>query len=324
MSSVVNEAPQTPLAASEVLSSPSHVPGLAIRLLHQRPLHESTGSPVLFIHGSSFPSALSFAFEMDGKSWMDVMASNGYDSYALDFLGYGKSDRYPEMWSGGSRPVGRAREARDDIDRAVDLVRERAGGRKVTLIAHSWGGLVAAMYAQAHSEKIAALVLFAAIPPSVPVQTSRPEEVTRVANDMLPEERIRRMDRLRPADQPSVLAKEVFTEWGPRWLASDPQSSARKLATVRFPAGPDQDLADLGQGAAFYDPAAITVPTLLIRGGWDTFPSDAHFKALFGQLTQAPYKKYVVVPDGTHVMHLERSRHRLYDEVLRFLSGDGQ
>lgn len=325
-------AAAAPVPNPEVLSTSSHRPGLALRVLHQPPAQASTHPPVLFIHGSSFPSELAFAFPMDGESWTTVMARAGYDTWALDFLGYGHSDRYPEMQSTApADPPGRARNVQADIDHAVDLIRARTGQPKVTLIAHSWGGSVAALYTQNHVEKVAALVLFAAVTPRFPAQAAQsnaavstpaaePERITHAANDMTPAERIRLMDSLRPAGQPHALAPDVFTTWGPRWLASDPLATASHAPTVRFPAGPDQDIADLQSGRSYYDPARITVPTLLVRGAWDSWPSAADYTWLQDHLTSAPSRKMVVIPQGTHVLHLERNRHQLYEAVLDFLS----
>lgn len=317
----VSLAAAAPVPHPEVLSTTSHRPGLTLRVLHQPPAQASTHAPVLFIHGSSFPSELAFAFPMDGVAWTTVMARAGYDTWALDFLGYGHSDRYPEMTSKApAEPPGRARDVQADIDHAVDLIRARTGQPKVTLVAHSWGGSVAALYTQEHADKVAALVLFAAITPRFPSPAPQPERVTRAANDMTPAERIRLMDGLRPAGQPHALAPDVFTGWGPRWLASDPLAAASHAPTVRFPSGPDQDIADLQAGRSYYDPARITVPTLLVRGAWDSWPSAADYTWLQDHLTSAPYRRLVVVPQGTHVLHLERNRHQLYEAVLNFLS----
>src|SRR5580692_7802156 len=52
---------------------------------------------VLYLHGATFPSALSIAFRFDGISWRDALCEAGFDVWALDFLGFGGSDRYPEM-----------------------------------------------------------------------------------------------------------------------------------------------------------------------------------------------------------------------------------
>src|SRR5258708_30652265 len=51
---------------------------------------------VLYVHGATFPSALSTAHRFDGKSWRDALGEAGLDVWGLDFYGFGHSDRYPE------------------------------------------------------------------------------------------------------------------------------------------------------------------------------------------------------------------------------------
>jgi hypothetical protein len=57
-----------------------------------------------------------------------------------------------------------------------------------------------------------------------------------------------------------------------------------------------------------------------IRGEWDRWPSDADAKLLYSKLANPPSSKYLTIPKGTHVLHLERNRHQLYLETLNFLN----
>src|SRR6204780_980434 len=50
----------------------------------------------LYVHGATFPSALSIAHRFDGQSWRDALNEAGFDVWGLDFYGFGHSDRYPE------------------------------------------------------------------------------------------------------------------------------------------------------------------------------------------------------------------------------------
>jgi pimeloyl-ACP methyl ester carboxylesterase len=52
---------------------------------------------VLYVHGAAFPSALSVAHRFEGRSWRDALREASFDVWALDFHGFGRSDRYPEM-----------------------------------------------------------------------------------------------------------------------------------------------------------------------------------------------------------------------------------
>ena len=297
------------MPAFDVMEIPSHQPALVARLRHTAPAQPARALPVLFIHGSSFPSALSFDFRMDGQSWMDWVAARGYDTYALDFPGYGLSDRYPEQ----PALPGRAREVAGDVAQAVDAILRRTGQRQVLLVGHSWGGSVAARYAQEHGHKVARLVLFAAITERQGEDAPAPPAAAYEA--MTPQQRIAAMDSLRPAHEAPLLHRDVFEKWGPQWLLSDRAAVDGK---VRFPAGPSADLADLKQGRAYYDPARLTMPVLLVRGEWDGWPDDADYRTLQGQIRGA---QYAVIPRGTHVMHLEQSRFQLYEAVHAFLGG---
>jgi len=300
------------MPACEVIDIPSHQPALVARVRHTAPDRANGELPVLFVHGSSFPSGLSFDFRMDGQSWIDWMAARGYDVYALDFPGYGLSDRYA---ADAPSPPGRAREVAQDVASAVDVILRRTGKQQVLLVGHSWGGSVAARYAQDHQAKVAKLVLFAAVTPRAvpgPVASTLPHAETVDAYEALtPAQRIAAMDSLRPPQEPPLLHPDIFTRWGAQWLASD----ARSEGAVRFPAGPSADLADLQQGRSYYDPARLEMPVLLVRGEWDAWPSDADFRALRDAIRDA---RYITIPRGTHVMHLESARFQLYEAVLDF------
>ncbi len=298
------------MPAYEVIDIPSHQPALVARVRHTAPDRANGALPVLFVHGSSFPSGLSFDFRMDGQSWMDWMAARGYDVYALDFPGYGLSDRYA---ADAPSPPGRAREVAQDVGSAVDAILRRTGKRQVLLVGHSWGGSVAARYAQDHAARIAKLVLFAAVTP-------RPARAPADAlaapagayEELTPAQRIAAMDSLRPPQEAPLLHADIFTRWGAQWLASD----ARSEGPVRFPSGPSADLADLQQGRSYYDPARLDMPVLLVRGEWDAWPSDADYRALLAAIKDA---RYATIPRGTHVMHLEAARLQLYAAVREFL-----
>jgi pimeloyl-ACP methyl ester carboxylesterase len=72
---------------------PGPIDGLRLFLRHLGPAR-SSGRAVVFIHGMSFPSALSIAHRLDGRSWRDELVDAGFDVWGLDFYGFGYSDRY--------------------------------------------------------------------------------------------------------------------------------------------------------------------------------------------------------------------------------------
>jgi pimeloyl-ACP methyl ester carboxylesterase/heme-degrading monooxygenase HmoA len=322
---MVKESNPERISPYEVLITESHLPGLRLAITHKEPRVLANDFPVLFLHGQSFPTALSFDFRMGNCSWMDTLTENGYDVYALDFLGYGKSDRYPTMSIPASpnadsaigNPVGRAVEVVYDVDRAVDLILHKTGQHAVYLIGHSWGGSVAALYTEEHSDKVAKLVLFAAITPRR--DSSARAEIRGACETLTPEQRVSDLKALTPSGRTCRLEPEIFSIWGNSWLHSDTLAMKYHSTSVRFPSGPAQDVEDLLHNKPYYDPALIKVPVLLIRGEWDAYPNNRDYDTLFGALENSPYKKAVIIEKATHVMHLEKSRYQLYDETVNFL-----
>ena len=57
----------------------------------------SADKTVLYVHGATYPSETAFDLRLDGVSWMDYVAQQGYDVYLLDVRGYGQSTRPPQM-----------------------------------------------------------------------------------------------------------------------------------------------------------------------------------------------------------------------------------
>lgn len=302
-----------------ILKTASHLPGLNIALLEATPTISLNDYPVLFIHGSSFPSALSFGFRMNHYSWMDHLTENGYTAFGLDFLGYGNADRYPEMETNipADTPPGRAASAYLDIDKAVNFILQRTGKNKVYLIGHSWGGSVAALYASRYPDKVSKLILFATI--TAREDSTIPEKITQPYESLTPAQRIAAMQSLTPTTEYPRLAPEVFDTWGTTWLQSDPLAAKYQSDSVRFPAGPSVDVTELLHNISYYYPEEIRVPTLVIRGEWDAYPDNKDAKKLFSSLRNVPFKKYVVIEKGTHVIHLEEGRLKLYAAVTHFL-----
>jgi pimeloyl-ACP methyl ester carboxylesterase len=312
-----------PAQTEEQFRVPVGAAGLRIFLRHLPPASGGTGrgrAPVLFIHGSTFPSALAAAFKFDGTSWMDELSGNGYDVWALDFLGYGHSDRYPEMLGApfAHPPLGRADQATSQIAAAITFITTHEHVQRVSLIAHSWGTIPAGMYAGRHPERIERLVQFGPV-----VQRMQPRDTARVPAYMLvtEDEQRNRFYGFVPKGHAPVLDARHFAEWGPAYIAGDPTSRTRTPASVKVPDGPDADVADAWSGHLQYDPAAITAPVLIVRGEWDGVTTDADARWLYDRLTHSPVKRDVKISRATHVMHLEASRYQLYGEVAAFLAG---
>jgi pimeloyl-ACP methyl ester carboxylesterase/heme-degrading monooxygenase HmoA len=308
----------------EIIKIKSHYNNLNLAITYKSSVSHSNEYPVLLLHGSTFSSLLSFGFKMNNYSWMDDLSINGYDVFALDFLGYGNSDRYIEMEANikKGKAIGSAVEVYLDVDKAVDEIIKRSGKSKVYLIGHSWGGSVAALYAEKFPDKIEKLILFAAITERKDLNNFDP--IKDSYETLIPLQRITAMKNLTPVDKECRLEPEIFSLWGNEWLDSDPIAQKYKYQSVRFPSGPSQDINNLLSNKPYYNPKNLKIQVLVIRGEWDEYPNNSDAENLFRNLENTPYKKYVVIEKGTHVMHLEKSRFRLYDEVRNFIKTENK
>lgn len=301
---------------------PGPHPGLRLFLRHlPARSHRFARRPILYVHGATFPSALSIAYRLDGRSWQDDLAGSGFDAWSLDFHGFGRSDPFPEM----SRPadagpaLGATPNAAAQIECAARFILEQSAAPSLSIIAHSWGTIAAGLFAQRRPELIDRMVLFGPITrragpvpaPTLPAWSfvTLDQQWDRFIADV-------------PAGEPAVFSRKHFADWGARYFASDADSRTRTPPAVRIPAGPRQGIADAWTGRLGYDPAAVRAPVAIIRGEWDSLCSDADAGWLFRSLTASPVKRDVKIGRATHLMHLESARFALYREAAAFLAGE--
>jgi pimeloyl-ACP methyl ester carboxylesterase len=135
---------------------------------------------VLFVHGAGTPAEVAFDVPYEDYSWMAYLAQAGFDVFAMDMSGYGRSTRpapmndpcnlSPEQRPGlaadaagckPSYPGALTTIASDwsDIDRVVDYLRELRGVERVSLVGWSLGGPRAGGYAAQYPDKIARVAL---------------------------------------------------------------------------------------------------------------------------------------------------------------------
>ena len=105
------------------------------------------GIPVLYIHGWS-----DYFYNTE---LAEAAAARGFKLYALDLRKYGRSLRHKQ--SPGY--VQDLAEYDDDIGSALAIIKLAHPGHLPALIAHSTGGLVAALWAHRHPKQISTLVL---------------------------------------------------------------------------------------------------------------------------------------------------------------------
>jgi len=277
------------------------------------------GAPaVLYVHGATFPSALSVGFDFGGGSWLDDFNARGFDAWAFDFAGFGESGRYCAMTVPADRypPLGRAPEAAQQIEAVLGLIEREAGPRRVALVAHSWGSMPASLAAGARPDRVARLVLFAPIAR----RTGGAASTLPAWADVTTEAQQARFVEDVPPGHPPVLV--AFERWAPAYLASDPEARTRTPPAVRIPNGPRADNLDAWAGRLAWDPGRLTCPVSIVRGAWDSLCRDADAAMLLGAATSAPARRDHKLAAGTHLMHLETGRRVLYQAVGHALQGE--
>jgi pimeloyl-ACP methyl ester carboxylesterase len=139
---------------------------------------------VLFVHGAGTPAEVSFDVPYEDYSWMAFLARSGFDVFAMDVTGYGRSTRPTAM----NDPCNLAHEQQtafvpnlisapctpsyphqmttiasdwNDIGAVVDYIRTLRHVNQISIVAWSLGGPRAGGYAAQHPEKLLKLVLLA-------------------------------------------------------------------------------------------------------------------------------------------------------------------
>ena len=278
---------------------------------------------VVFVHGATYPAETAFDLPLDGMSWMDYIADRGFDVYLLDVRGYGKSTRPSAMDEPADKnpPVVRTDAAVRDVAAVVDYVLARRQIERVNLIGWSWGTTIMASYAAANAAKVNRLVLYAPgwmrTTPSL-VQVEGPLGAYRIVTR---EAALARWMTGVPEDKKQgLIPAGWFERWADATFASDPEGARRTPPVLRAPNGVMLDGQEYWmKGRALYDPAGLTMPVMLILAEWDrdTPPYMAH--ALFPLIVNAPWKRCVMIGEGTHSVVMEKNRLQLFREVQFFL-----
>lgn len=310
---------------TEEMSVPSD-PGIDIYVRNKRPAGHTSFSAertLLFVHGSTYPAHTGFDAPLGGQSWMEYVASRGYDVYCLDVRGYGRSTRPKEMSepARNNPPIVRTPDAVKDVTAVLDAILKRRHIEKLNLLGWSWGCTLMATTAIENPGKVARLMLYAPgwlrttpslINPGGPLGAYRT-----VTKDQARE---RWMNGVPDHKKATLIPPGWFEQWANATWATDPEGAAQSPSVVRAPNGTVADTAEYwGAGKTMYDPARITVPTLIAIGEWDRDTPPYMAQAIFPLLVNSSGKRLVMLAEGTHHMMLESNRLALFRAVQAFL-----
>ena len=274
---------------------------------------------LLYVHGSTYPSETAFDLQLNGMSWMDYIASHGYDMYLVDLRGYGKSTRPPEMSQPAemNEPIVRTEQAVKDVSAAVNFILKRRSAFKLNLLGWSWGTSTMAWYTTQNNDKVNKLVLYA--PQWVrntPALTEFGGKIGVYRTVSKDAAKARWLPGVPEAKKADLIPPGWFDAWADATFATDPVGAKLTPPTLRAPNGTVQDTCEFWTaGKPLYDPGLIKVPTFLAHAEWDQDLPSYMLYAYFEKLTGAPYKRYVQIGEGTHTVIMEKNRMQLFTSV---------
>jgi pimeloyl-ACP methyl ester carboxylesterase len=302
--------------------------GLKIYVRNKHPADMSSFGPertLLFVHGATYPASTAFDLELGGLSWMDYIARRGFDVYLMDLPGYGASTRPAAMDqpADAGEPIETTADAVRDYAAVVDWVLARRGLSKLDAMGWSWGTTIAAGFAAEQPMKVNRLVLYAPVWISqdaqpAPAKLGTYRMVTRAA---ALQRWVRGVPEGKAAD---LIPPGWFDAWQAATWATDPKAATQDPPALRAPNGVFLDFQRYwGAGKPTYDPGKIEAPTLMIQAEWDQDTPPARSQGLFPQLTNAAWKEYVLIGEGTHTVVMEKNRMLLFQAVQTFLEEEG-
>jgi len=300
------------------------IKGLILGLRHASvtsPATQSARPVVLILHGAGAPVAGNPDFVLGGHSLMTSLAETGIDVWALDYYGFGESDRYPEMSEPADAhpPLGRAEECADQVDAVTAFLKRDRHIDRIMLIGDSGGSLVAGVFATRRPDLVSRLILFG---PETPFTEGPPTNAVLPAYiNIAPADLWGQFaDWSQAAGKPDVLDANAYKPWAEAYLRSDPTSATRRPPTVKVPNGRQADTADIERGRFTYDPAAIRAPTLIVMGEFDAIATLPGAEWLLKSLRRAPQRRLVVIGHGSHTIQYETERTQLYHVMADFLN----
>ena len=290
------------VAAQDVSGVEHWVEHAGLKLyIWEKYLGSPAGKPVVVLaHGSTSAGRESFDLQVPGKpsySLMDILAREGFDVFALDTRGFGRS----------TRPEGHmtTQEASEDLNAVVDYLLKLRGSQQVHLLGWSWGTQYSGMFVMAQPAKVAKYVSYAQMhvnSPDLAKRRPRLEAFRKTPYVTIPEAGWKpRFASMTPAAANDPAVVEAFAK-------------AAVQVEVQTPTGPQLDMVTL---MPMLNPRLMPVPTMLIHGEYDDVADLDGLFPFFQQLPN-PYKRYVVIPNVGHMMHLQGG-HRLFQhEVVSF------
>ena len=259
---------------------------------------------ILFVHGSSMATQPTFDLQVAGRpdsSPMEYFAKLGYDVWAVDMEGYGRSDKNRDMKAFIA-------DGADDLKAATDYIMATTGAKKFLMYGISSGALRAGLFAQRHPERVSRIALDAF------VWTGEGSPTLAERKKRLPEFQSKNRRAIDKAFVYSVFNRDhagcaednVIEAFAEHILALDDSM-------------PTGTYIDMCANLPVIDPLQIKCPTIVMRGEFDGIASEVDLLAFFAKLPN-PDKQFAMMPGISHASFQQKNYKLVYHILLSFFT----
>jgi proline iminopeptidase len=255
-----------------VTSTPAQAPeragfldaGNGVRLYYR--LLGTGSDPVVLIHGGP-------GFTSDYLADDLTPMARSHSLFVYDQRGIGRSTLVSD-----SAALAAQRYVED-----LEAIRKQLGLQQLTLLGHSWGAGLAALYAMQLPERVRRMILVGTIPPKRSGLVSAFQAMA-AARDSVTRRRMTELSRIRAANPDDRMAcREYYQLWFTPFFGTSNASARMKgdvcagsPASLRNKPNVDKfTFASLGEWDWMAALSSVVVPTLIIQGDRDPLPVDA-------------------------------------------------
>jgi pimeloyl-ACP methyl ester carboxylesterase len=266
-------------------------------------LHDKRGT-ILFVHGSSMASQPTFDLQVPGRpfsSAMDWFAARGFDTWCVDMEGYGRSDKHRDITCDIANGA-------DDLAAASAYIQSLRKNHGFLVYGISSGALRAAMFAEAHPQRISRLALDAFVwtGEGSPTLEQRRKKLPQFLDS-----------KRRPIDRDFVYS--IFNRDHPGTAADDVIEAFAEAITALDDSMPNGTYIDMCSRLPLVDPNKILCPTIILRGEYDGIASLEDLIRFYTALPNND-KQFSIMPGISHASFQQKNYQLVYYLLHNFFN----
>lgn len=273
---------------------------------------------ILLIHGGGTGGRASFDFSFHyGPSFAQALFRKNFNIYIMDVRGWENSTAPRYNTADTNLIAGSCQEAAADIDAVVNYIHENEHTQRVNLFGWATGGHWASYYTTLHNDKVDNLIILNTLygvkaPWNFNSAFADPRDSTHynvhlpVYRESTPQAIIAsRFDAIPSAD------KYLWTDSVSVLEYAHVATQYNAQHTLRVPGGYRRESFNMAHGYQYWNAAAITRPTLIIRSQYDFWSRSIDVTAFYNDLTNAPRRDTLELAKATHFAFLDHADHGL-------------